>query len=154
MFIHCYLYQSFLKAHLYLIGYILSSWSIKIKTWLVYIELILNFMASTISHNQFRYCLYIVDRVIKYKQLIISSFHKKSVYHWCTMCPTRSMQFLYFLIFRLNIQSYSMGLKFHLDVKLWFLNFLKIYFSLTVLFKNKFFLQECTIIWDSYFFIQ
>jgi hypothetical protein len=55
-------------------------------------------------------------------------------------CPTKSIKLLCFLSFRMNIQCYSLELKFHLDVNLWFLNFFKFYFfSLLLSWINVFF---------------
>jgi hypothetical protein len=58
---------------------------------------------------------------------------------WCMMCPIKSIKFLYFLSFKLNIKCYNLTLLFYLDVFLWFLNFIKFYFSPTTHFKNKLF---------------
>jgi hypothetical protein len=87
-----------------------------------------------------RYCFQVVGRLINYKQLIIFSFNEKSISYWCMKCPTKSIEFLYFLSFRLNIQCYSLNIRFYLNVNFWFLNFFKFHFPFIANFKNKIFL--------------
>jgi hypothetical protein len=89
-----------------------------------------------------RYYIHIVGKFINYEQLVIINFHKKLISQWCMTCPTNSIEFICFYSFMLNIKCYSLGLWFHLNVCLWFLNFFKFYFSLTASLKNIFFYRN------------
>ena len=57
-----------------------------------------------------RYSFHVVDTLIKYEQLVIISFHEKLISYWCITCLARSIEFLCFLSFRMNIQCYSLKL--------------------------------------------
>jgi len=100
-----------------------------------------------------RYFFQVVGRLINNNQLIILSFNEKSISYWCMMCPTRSIEFLYFLSFRFNIQCYSLNIRFYLDVNFWFLNFFKFHFPFIANFKKKSFFRKITCFETNSFFI-
>jgi len=97
-----------------------------------------------------RYCFHIIGKLIRYEQFTIINFHEKLISQLCIMCSTKSIEFLCFLSFKFSIKCYSLEHLFHLDVYLWFFNFIKFYLSLTTRFKNKFLLYKDNIFLDKH----
>ena len=85
-----------------------------------------------------RNCFNILGKFIKYGQLIIFIFHKKSISYLYVTCPIKSTKFLCCLSFMLNIQHYIFRLEFYLDVSFCFLNFFMFYFPPNTPFNKKF----------------
>ena len=91
-----------LKTYLYPLGFILLDGSTKFQTWLEHeVHCFKSFLGINIIY-------YFQVMLINYEQHVIYSFHERYLSHWCMTCPTKFIEILYFLMFKLNIQCFSL----------------------------------------------